>query len=70
MRGIELITPEGEPGTRPLAELLSSARDAGLLLMPSGKARHIIRLLIPLTIEPDVLHEGLDIFERCLAALA
>ncbi|EPN61009.1 4-aminobutyrate aminotransferase [Pseudomonas syringae pv. actinidiae ICMP 19079] len=26
--------------------------------------------MIPLTIEPDVLHEGLDIFERCLAALA
>ncbi|WP_122242897.1 aspartate aminotransferase family protein, partial [Pseudomonas syringae] len=70
MRGIELITAEGEPGTRQLAELLSSARDAGLLLMPSGKSRHIIRLLIPLTIEPDVLHEGLDIFERCLAALA
>ncbi|KPX67469.1 aspartate aminotransferase family protein [Pseudomonas amygdali] len=70
MRGIELITADGEPGTRQLADLLASARDAGLLLMPSGKSRHIIRLLIPLTIEPDVLHEGLDIFERCLAALA
>ncbi|KPX17966.1 4-aminobutyrate aminotransferase [Pseudomonas amygdali pv. dendropanacis] len=70
MRGIELITADGEPGTRQLADLLASARDAGLLLMPSGKSRHIIRLLIPLTIEPDVLHEGLDIFERCLSALA
>ncbi|MCD5984879.1 2-aminoadipate transaminase [Pseudomonas sp. CDFA 610] len=70
MRGIELMTPDGAPASRQLADLLTSAREAGLLLMPSGKSRHIIRLLIPLTIEPEVLNEGLDIFERCLAALA
>ncbi|CAM3099756.1 4-aminobutyrate aminotransferase [Pseudomonas floridensis] len=70
MRGIELATADGTPATKQLAQLLTSARDAGLLLMPSGKSRHIIRLLIPLTIEPAVLEEGLDIFERCLAALA
>jgi 4-aminobutyrate aminotransferase/(S)-3-amino-2-methylpropionate transaminase len=69
MRGIELLTPEGTPATAQLAELLASARDAGLLLMPSGKARHIIRLLAPLTIEPEVLHEGLDILEHCLAGI-
>ncbi|RMQ47246.1 4-aminobutyrate aminotransferase [Pseudomonas cichorii] len=69
MRGIELMTPQGAPGTRQLAQLLQLARDAGLLLMPSGKSRHIIRLLAPLTIEPEILNEGLDIFERCLAAL-
>ncbi|MFH7391117.1 aminotransferase class III-fold pyridoxal phosphate-dependent enzyme, partial [Pseudomonas syringae group genomosp. 7] len=32
MRGIELITPEGDPGTRQLADLLGLAREAGLLL--------------------------------------
>lgn len=69
MRGIELVTPEGAPGTVQLAQLLSAARDAGLLLMPSGKSRHIIRLLPPLTTEPEILEQGLDIFERCLAAL-
>jgi len=69
MRGIELITKDGAPGTQQLAQLLEAARNAGLLLMPSGKARHIIRLLAPLTIEPEVLSEGLDIFERCLAEL-
>ena len=69
MRGIELITKDGAPGTQQLAQLLEAARSAGLLLMPSGKARHIIRLLAPLTIEPEVLNEGLDIFERCLAQL-
>lgn len=69
MRGIELITPEGAPATAVLAHLLESARNNGLLLMPSGKSRHIIRLLAPLTIELEVLEEGLDIFQRCLAAI-
>ncbi|MNY40300.1 5-aminovalerate aminotransferase DavT [compost metagenome] len=69
MRGIELITPEGAPATAVLAQLLESARQKGLLLMPSGKSRHIIRLLPPLTTEPDILEEGLDIFESCLAAI-
>jgi 4-aminobutyrate aminotransferase-like enzyme len=69
MRGIELITADGAPGTQQLVQLLETTREAGLLLMPSGKSRHIIRLLAPLTIEPEVLSEGLDIFERCLIGL-
>ena len=52
-----------------MGQLLSLAREAGLLLMPSGKSRHIIRLLAPLTIEPAVLEEGLDILEACLKQL-
>jgi len=70
MRGIELLTPEGKPATTQMAQLLEAARNRGLLLMPSGKSRHIIRLLAPLTIEPEVLNEGLDILEQCLAELA
>ena len=69
MRGIELLTPEGKPATTQMAQLLEAARNRGLLLMPSGKSRHIIRLLAPLTIEPEVLNEGLDILEQCLADL-
>ncbi|WP_062381525.1 2-aminoadipate transaminase [Pseudomonas abietaniphila] len=69
MRGIELRTPDGKPATAQMAQLLACARERGLLLMPSGKARHIVRLLAPLTIEPEVLNEGLDLLEACLAAL-
>jgi len=69
MRGLELVKADGSPAPEQLAALLASARAAGLLLMPSGKARHIIRLLAPLTIEPEVLEEGLDILEACLARL-
>lgn len=69
MRGIELRGADGGPGSERLAALLGSAREQGLLLMPSGKYRHIIRLLAPLTCERETLDEGFDIFERCLAGL-
>lgn len=70
MRGIELINTDGKPASAQLTQLLALARDAGLLLMPSGKSRHIIRLLAPLTTEAAVLEEGLDILEACLAKLS
>ncbi|MHC8355780.1 2-aminoadipate transaminase [Pseudomonas sp. LB3P81] len=69
MRGIELAHADGTPAPTQLTQLLALARDAGLLLMPSGKSRHIIRLLAPLTTEATVLEEGLDILEACLAKL-
>ncbi|MGU9810740.1 2-aminoadipate transaminase [Pseudomonas sp. LF052] len=69
MRGIELANADGSPASRQLTQLLGLARDAGLLLMPGGKSRHIIRLLAPLTTEPAVLEEGLDILEACLKQL-
>ena len=49
--------------------ILVEARKQGLLLMPSGKYRHIIRLLPPLTIEPETLQEGLDILKGILASI-
>lgn len=69
MRGLEIVDAQGKPAPARLARLLTLARARGLLLMPSGKARHIVRLLAPLTIEPAVLEEGLDILEQCLGEL-
>ncbi|WP_077928928.1 2-aminoadipate transaminase [Wohlfahrtiimonas populi] len=67
MRGITLLNKDGSAGTEILAKVLASARERGLLLMPSGKSRNIIRLLAPITIEPEVLEEGLNILGECLA---
>lgn len=69
MRGIELR--HTEYGTHPsiMARVLNQAREQGLLLMPSGKHRHIIRLLPPLTIEPETLQAGLDILKKVLGAI-
>lgn len=69
MRGIELAHADGTPAAAQLTQLLALARESGLLLMPSGKSRHIIRLLAPLTTEAAVLEQGLDILEACLAKL-
>nr|WP_241879241.1 hypothetical protein [Psychrobacter sp. PraFG1]UNK05986.1 hypothetical protein MN210_04560 [Psychrobacter sp. PraFG1] len=52
-----------------MTRILSEARERGLLLMPSGKYRHIIRLLPPLTIEPELLQEGLEILKQVLSTL-
>lgn len=67
MRGIELTHPQKGPGSAQLAHVIEQARKMGLLLMPSGKHRNIIRLLPPLTITAEVLEEGLDILEIVLA---
>ncbi len=66
MRGIELC--HAEYGSHPsvMTHVLAQARKRGLLLMPSGKHRHIIRLLPPLTIEPKTLQAGLDILREVL----
>ena len=69
MRGIEFVNADGNPAPAQLAKVMDAARAKGLLLMPSGKSRHIIRLLAPLTIEAEVLEEGLDILAQCLAEL-
>ena len=69
MRGIELR--HAGYGSHPsvMAHVLTQARKRGLLLMPSGKYRHIIRLLPPLTIEPETLKAGLDILRDVLRTI-
>ncbi len=69
MRGIELRHPKHGTSPEIMAKILLDAREKGLLLMPSGKYRHIIRLLPPLTIEPELLKEGLDILKQVLSTL-
>lgn len=69
MRGIELRHPDYGCHPSVMAHVLNQARERGLLLMPSGKHRHIIRLLPPLTIEPETLQAGLDILKEVLSAI-
>ncbi|ALM51923.1 aspartate aminotransferase family protein [Halomonas huangheensis] len=69
MRGIVLEDTTHATGAEHLSALLKTAREHGLLLMPSGRKRNILRLLPPLTIEPEVLKEGLTRLEQTLEAL-
>ncbi|GAA0315608.1 aspartate aminotransferase family protein [Psychrobacter aestuarii] len=69
MRGIELRHDVAGKNPQVMAHILSEARARGLLLMPSGKYRHIIRLLPPLTIEPETLQQGLAILKDVLKTI-
>ncbi|MCX2524208.1 2-aminoadipate transaminase [Larsenimonas rhizosphaerae] len=69
MRGIVFNDTESATGSEHLMALLQAARQRGLLLMPSGRRRHVLRLLAPLTIEPELMDEGLSIIEQALESL-
>lgn len=69
MRGIVFDDTPDASGKEHLAALLRAARQAGLLLMPSGRYRNVLRLLPPLTTEPEIMREGLSRLERALETL-
>ncbi|WP_218185847.1 hypothetical protein [Marinobacter gelidimuriae] len=46
------------------------AREKGLILIACGFYGNTLRFLMPVTIEEEVLDEGLAIVEACLAELA
>ncbi|NAW34346.1 aspartate aminotransferase family protein [Halomonas alimentaria] len=70
MRGIIMNDTPKANGGQHLGRLLREARQRGLLLMPSGRHKNVLRLLMPLTIEPEVLDQGLERLEQALTALA
>jgi 4-aminobutyrate aminotransferase / (S)-3-amino-2-methylpropionate transaminase / 5-aminovalerate transaminase len=69
MAGLELVqdreqkTPAGDEA----ADVVAGCRAEGLLLLLSGPAHNVIRTLMPLNIEEDLLLRGLDILERQIA---
>ncbi|MBL1376371.1 2-aminoadipate transaminase [Zobellella iuensis] len=69
MRGIVFEDTANATGSEHLAALLDAGRELGVLLMPSGRRRNVLRLLPPLTTEPEVLAEGLACLERALETL-
>jgi len=69
MRGIVFKDTANACGADHLSALLVSAREAGVLLMPSGRHRNILRLLAPLTTPPAILKEGLLLIEQALFTL-
>jgi 4-aminobutyrate aminotransferase len=69
MRGIVFEDTENVTGAEHLSNLLVAARNAGVLLIPSGRKRNILRLLPPLTTEPEVMAEGLGMIRQALETL-
>nr|WP_290982011.1 aspartate aminotransferase family protein [Halomonas sp.] len=70
MRGVVFNDTQNATGAEHLTALLTAGRNAGVLLMPSGRKRNILRLLPPLTTEPEILKEGLSLIEQALETLS
>jgi 4-aminobutyrate aminotransferase/(S)-3-amino-2-methylpropionate transaminase len=71
MLAIELVKDGDamQPDAELTKRLVASAYANGLVLLSCGVNGNVIRLLPALTIEDDLLDEGLDILERCLEDL-
>ncbi|HIO93384.1 MAG TPA: 4-aminobutyrate--2-oxoglutarate transaminase [Leucothrix mucor] len=54
-----------KPSLAKTMELQTCAREKGLILLSCGINGNVIRFLPPLTIEQEILEEGLDIIEAC-----
>jgi 4-aminobutyrate aminotransferase/(S)-3-amino-2-methylpropionate transaminase len=57
------------PNTELTKSMVSVAASNGLILLSCGVRGNVIRILTPLTIEDDILEEGLNIFEQTFLSL-
>ncbi|GEN29059.1 4-aminobutyrate transaminase [Halovibrio variabilis] len=71
MAAFELVSDKTErtPNPELAAALCKKAREEGLILLSCGMYGNTIRFLMPVTIQDNVLNEGLDIIESCLESL-
>ena len=71
MNGLEFV--QDRESKRPAPELVLALQKAcferGLIVLKSGSKGQVLRILPPLTIDDEVLEEGLQIFTEALAAL-
>ena len=68
MLAFELIDSDGNPDAEATANLKAKAFEHGLLLASCGMHGNAIRVMVPLTVEDEVLEEGLDIIKTILSA--
>jgi 4-aminobutyrate aminotransferase/(S)-3-amino-2-methylpropionate transaminase len=71
MIGLEFVDEDGvTPNSAVVTEVVATAREAGLILLPTGTYSNVIRLLPPIRMSDAELEEGLAILERCVVAAA
>ncbi|MGO2121188.1 MULTISPECIES: 4-aminobutyrate--2-oxoglutarate transaminase [unclassified Psychrobacter] len=68
MLAFDLVDSEGKPDAAATANLKQKAFEQGLLLASCGMYGNAIRVMVPLTVEDEVLQEGLDIIGGILTA--
>lgn len=69
MVALEFVAEDGiTPDPKTVEKVVSHARDAGLVLLPTGSYSNVIRLLPPLILTDEQLDEGLTVVERAVEA--
>ena len=70
MIGFEIFKGRGatEPDADATRRVTARALQEGLVLLSCGVYANVIRVLVPLTVQDEILEEGLDKLERALAA--
>ena len=67
MIGIVIINPEtGQPDKSRTSRIHKHALEHGLVMITAGTDGNIIRTLMPLTIEENVLNQSLDILSAAI----
>ena len=69
MLGITIVDKEGKPDAAAAKNLAGACFEKGLVILVCGIHGNVIRVLMPLTIEDEVLERGLGIMEEGLAAI-
>jgi len=69
MVAIELVDPRTDaPDAALTARIASTCHSNGLLVLTAGSYGNVLRFLPPLVIGDELLHDGLDVLEKALAA--
>ena len=70
MIALEFVGDDGvTPDHDSVERIVAFARDAGLILLPTGSYGNVIRLLPPLNLSDAELEEGLTIIEHAVTAV-
>lgn len=69
MTAFDMVDAEGKPAPQDVKSLQKIALENGLILLSCGMHGNTVRLLMPLTIQDDVLEEGLNILQSALIAV-
>jgi 4-aminobutyrate aminotransferase / (S)-3-amino-2-methylpropionate transaminase / 5-aminovalerate transaminase len=72
MRAIELVrsAQKREPAKEETEQILRHCYTHGLIMISAGSYGNVLRLLVPLVITDEQLHEGLDILQAAIASVA
>lgn len=71
MAAVELVSDRDRrtPDAASAAKVLARCHGEGVILLKAGTFDNVVRILPPLVIGEDLLHEGLEIFEKALRSL-